>query len=217
MSLIPMQGVIMAAASAPPPVTYATWDPSAVSPDLTLSGGNLVVTRNSGGGWATVLATQSKTSGKWYYEVYRTAGSDKAQTIYGSRAPSDGTSVYPGFPGQSDRSIGFQALNTSDVNIYHNGFQGTFGGQADVPINGGFAISFDAGSGQLWAKVLGASGWIGGGDPTSGTSPTRTFTAGGSFVPAVGINLGGCQATANFGSSSFVETPPTGFNAGVYT
>lgn len=206
----------MALGGGPPPIVYATWNPADIGSGLSLSGSDLIVTR-SGSGWSAVRATQGKTAGKWYFELYRYAGPDKAQSIYGSMNPADSLTNYPGNPGVFGASIGFQALNVDDVNVYQNGFVGTFSGQADVPIGGGFAYAVDVTTGSIWVKALGAATWIGGGDPVAGTTPTRTFTAGTSFFPAVGINQATCAAQANFGASAFIETPPTGFSPGWYT
>lgn len=195
--------------------TYATWNPADIAAGLSLSGGDLIVTR-SGSGWAGVRANMGKSAGKWYYELYRSAGSDKAQTIYGTFALAD-TLSYPGHPGSNNASIGFQPLNTTDVNLYQDGFVGAFGSQADVPINGGIAIAIDVDAGSMWAKAIGAASWMGGGSPASGTSPTRTFTSGATIYPATGINLAGCACTANFGASAFIESAPSGFNSGWYT
>jgi hypothetical protein len=112
-----MQGGLLAAVTGGG-FTYATWNPADTSGDITLSGGNLVATRGAGSGWRSSRATQSKNSGKWYFEITRTAGSDKAQSIYGLMTAASGLSEYPG---QVISSVGAQALNTVDVNLYTNG------------------------------------------------------------------------------------------------
>lgn len=195
--------------------TYATFNPADIAAGLTLSDGDLTVTR-SAGGWVSVRATQGKSSGKWYFEFYRSAGSDKAQTMYGSLEAGDTLNSYPGHPGSANVSVGLQPLNSTDVNLYQGGFVGTYNSQADVPIGGGIAIAVDLDAGEMWGKAIGAAGWMGGGSPAAGTSPTRTFTPGSTLFPAIGINLAGCAATANFGASAFIETPPSGFNSGWY-
>lgn len=211
--LLAHRGLLLGGVSS---LNYATWNPADMDPGLTISGGNLTVTR-SASGWVSVRATQSKSSGKWYYELYRAAGTDKAQSMYGTMDPVDLLNSYPGNPAAGNVSMGLQPLNTSDMNLYQNGFVGTYSGQADVPIGGGVGIALDLGAGHMWGKALGALGWIGGGSPSAGTSPTRTFPASSPVFPAVGINLSGCACTANFGASSFIESAPSGFNSGWYT
>jgi hypothetical protein len=209
-----VQQLLAAYGSSAPAFTYATWNPADTSADIALSGGNLVATRNAGGGWRSSRATQSKNAGKWYFELSRTAGSDKAQSIYGLMTAASGLSEYPG---QVISSAGAQALNTVDVNLYTNGFAGTFGGQSDVPIGGGFQIAVDMGTRKVWVKTFGAAGWIGGGDPAAGTSQTFLLTGTDPIFPAIGHNLAGVEVTANFGASAFTGTVPSGFNAGWYT
>ena len=78
-------------------------------------------------------------------------------------------------------------------------------------------IAIDSTAGQIWAKTFGAAGWMGGGDPAAGTTPTLTLTAGSVLFPAFAGNLAGVECTANFGAAAFVGTAPSGFNPGWYT
>lgn len=58
-------------ASYPPPtpsVTYATWNPSDKSANVTLSNGNLTATITANTAFYGARATIGKSSGKWYWE-----------------------------------------------------------------------------------------------------------------------------------------------------
>ena len=76
-----------------------------------------------------------------------------------------------------------------------------------------YALAFDTATGSLW--VRNASGWIGGGDPAAGTSPTRTgLTA--SVNGRFRFGASGRRGTvkANFGNEAWAYAIPAGF-AGV--
>lgn len=67
-----MLGAVQAALLGIPksaPKTYATWNPADKDASLTLSNGNLTVSR-SAANWGSVRATMSKTTGVWSYEMY---------------------------------------------------------------------------------------------------------------------------------------------------
>lgn len=85
----------------------------------------------------------------------------------------------------------------------------TLGEYASV---GQYALAFDTGTGDLWVRDAG--GWIGGGDPSAGTSPTRsglTASVNGRFRFAA---AGRGTIKANFGNEAWVYSTPAGF-AGV--
>jgi hypothetical protein len=69
----------------------------------------------------------------------------------------------------------------------------------------------------VWTKTFGAAGWMLGGDPAAGTTPTFTLTGSGAVFPAIGLFSNTTAITANFGASAFTGTVPSGFNPGWYT
>jgi hypothetical protein len=208
-----IQQLLASYGAAAPAFTYATWNPADKSGIISLSGGDLIATRDAGTGWAAVRATIGKNSGKWYFEITRSAGSDKTQSIYG--LIKSGSSL-SNFPGSAAGDVGCQPFSTASVNRYSAGFLGTVAGQSDVAIGGGMQFAVDASLGRIWAKTFGAAGWIGGGDPAANTTPTFAVTAT-TLFPAFAGNLAGVAGTANFGASAFVGTVPSGFNPGWYT
>ena len=198
-----------------PAPTYATWNPADTSGDLALSGGDLVATRGAAANaFRATRATQSKSAGKWYFEIARTAGGDKTHLIPGLMVVSSSLNEYPGQSGTD--TCGVQPLNTSDVNQYQNGFIGTAFGQSDVGIGGGLQFAVDLDNRRVWVKTFGAAGWMGGGDPAANTTPTFNLSGSAAVFPAAGLFSNGTEVTANFGASAFTGTVPSGFNAGWY-
>lgn len=210
-----LQQVLLGYGGAAGGPTYATWNPSDKSSDITLSGSDLVATRGAAANaFRSVRATISKTAGKWYFEFTRSAGSDKSHIMFGMMLGSTSLSQYPG---QVSTGIGNQPLNTTDVNRYQNGFNNTINGQLDVGIGGVFQIAVDMDNLKVWCRVVGATNWMGNGDPASGTNQTFTLPGATAIFPAVGLFSNTTAVTANFGASSFSGTVPSGFNAGWYT
>ncbi|GAB1407672.1 hypothetical protein MASR1M8_15910 [Thermomonas brevis] len=79
-----------------------------------------------------------------------------------------------------------------------------------VPAAGTYGIAFDTATGKLWVRD--ASGWIGGGDPAAGTTPTHT----GPTTSTNGRFRFGFYGTgtlqANFGNAAFAYALPAGFS-----
>jgi len=75
-----------------------------------------------------------------------------------------------------------------------------------------FIIAFDADSGKLWlGRNDGGAGiaYLGGGDPTTGTTPTYTLSAS-EMSPGLHFAVGS-RLTVSFGQRTHFETLPTGF------
>lgn len=53
-----------------------TWNPADAAANLVLSSGNLVVTKITNNAYGTVRSTTSKTTGKYYFEVFINEGTD---------------------------------------------------------------------------------------------------------------------------------------------
>lgn len=179
-----------------------TWNPSDKGANITLSGGNLVATAATSAN--AVRATISNSAGKWYWECKVTANVTNAFTPgFGTAAMSltaqvGGSAISFGIEndGSTIRTGGPVLANAAGTSFAVN----------DV-IN--FAIDLDAG--QAW---LGKNGtWTASGNPAAGTNPWVTFTANLVLFPAWSGNVNTESCTANFGTTAFASTPPTGFNA----
>jgi len=199
------------------PATYATLNPSDKSANISLSGGNLTATRNSGGGaWSSVRADISKTSGLWYFELKRSAGSATNGSVLAGVMV--GTSSLASFPGGISNSIdcGVQ-LTSPDLVTWRNNVGTTRTGYGAVAVGEYLYIAMDLNSGKVWVKGSAQAGWIGGGDPSLGTTPAFTFISGSAIFPAIGLYDNPASVIANFGASAFSGTVPGGFNPGVYS
>lgn len=197
-------------------VSYATLNPADIAADLTLSGGNLAVTRNGTNNlaWRSVRANQGKSSGKWYYEIKNTANSVTAgRHMLGTMA--GGSSLTNRHPGLDGESTGVQDVSP-DWRCFQAGVSALSTGYGTLALNDWLFIALDLNAGKIWCKRSSSANWDGGGDPAAGTAPTRTFTPGGTLYPAIGLYDSPAAAEANFGASAFVGTVPSGFNAGWY-
>lgn len=190
-------------------ITYATWNPSDCSGNVALSNGNLTATVNGRG---TVRATLGKSSGKWYWEqtlhtnLYSTGetyvvGVDKP---YAALADYPGFDLYDGTYGMLSygyTSPGYKGSNRSFTSVFV-----AYGSVGDV-----VRYMLDMDSKQLSIAVNS-------GGTTMLFGSLDVSTGYGVFHPAAGGPSGsaGMSSTFNFGASSFVYGPPSGYNAGVF-
>ena len=181
-----------------PPIVGNTYDPSNKAASITLSNSNRTATQTSGA-WASAkgLTSYAITSGKKYMELTFT-GSTSDNIIFGYGNASALTSNYCG----------------SDVNGW--GYYAYTG----WVINGGSPVNFfatfttgdvmmvaiDATLGRIWFGKNGS--WLSG-NPATNTSPAATGLTG-SLVPMISGQVA-WSGTANFGSTAFTYTPPSGF------
>jgi len=189
----PMSKLIAKNASAPPPVTYATWNPADKASGITLSGSDLIATASDADVYA-VRSTIGKSSGKWYIELTYTA------------AISNSTSL-----GVMNTTASLTALCGDDTNGYgyndvgqkkYNGVDASYGG---TPANGsviGVLLNMD--DGEISFE------WN---DNAYGVAFTGLS---GTFYVAFSSGFGANQVTANFGATAFVYAVPSGYNSGLY-
>jgi hypothetical protein len=185
--------------------TYATWNPSDKSDGIDLSNGNLKAVSNTSVN-AGVRANLSKSYGKWYWEI--TIDSlvyGHANKLYIGIATSSGTLTnFLGFD-----AYGYSYSTNIDLAghlVWHNNSHINYGVVYQTGDVIGVALNLTDGVISYYVN---------------GTfqGDASTLVAG-DYFPAVSISWGGssfvCGVTANFGESTFVHTPPTGFNYGVY-
>lgn len=178
---------------------YATWSSGYKSPNVLLSGGNLVVDRN--GGIGVVLANIPVSSGKWYWEYKLTATGGSYDCFFGIA-----TSSCP-----LNANLGANALGWSIVidggDYYNNGFIG-FSGAGTFPASTndvfGFELNLDNHTLTIYQN-------------NTVLTPTPLFTGLSSFYyPAMSVQNQNVTITANFGATTFTYTNHTGFNQGIY-
>ncbi len=182
-------------------ITYTTWNGSDKTADITLSGGNLIGTDTSDG-WGGVRSIIGKSSGKWYWEVVVTTDVTGGAFFVGV-ATSDAVFTGPAF---------FTGAGTT-VGMLDNGNKRGNPGGTDTNVttaygNGtilGIALDMDAGTLSMYKNNV----QISGGTIFTGLSDT--------FYAIWNTFYLGNVATANFGATALVYTPPSGFNAGLYS
>lgn len=171
---------------------YSTWNPSDKNSNVTLSGGDLTITYSTTGQGA-VRSTLSKSSGKYYWEYVKTAGS--ATTIFGV---GNGSASLTG--SQTGTNT---ACYTSTGALYVNG---AFNSSATGINNGdvvGVAIDLTAKSVSFYLN-----------NSLQG-SVTYTFANPTFAWVSTNDNSTGNSITANFGATTLTYTPPVGYTAGL--
>lgn len=178
--------------------TGNTYDPSNKAAGITLSNGNKTATQASGG-WTSAkgLTSYAITTGKKYMEVSFSAATS-SNIIFGYGNASASVNNYCG---SDANGWGYYAATGWVIN---NGaaveFLPTYT-TGDVMM-----VAIDAGLGRIWFGKNGT--WVRG-DPATNTLPAATGLTG-SLVPMIS-GQGAWSGTANFGSSAFTYTPPSGF------
>lgn len=175
--------------------TYATWNSSDKSANITLSGGDLTATNAGVATWVGVRATITKSTGKWYWEITLGQTTNTVGTVHGA----------------ATLARALNANNNIDIIGYLTG-QGGFkfengsetGAQGEAVVTNIVGCAWDAGAGTIGIYV----------------NNSLLFTAG----TLTGTNTAMFQAfilndacTANFGATALTYTPPSGYNSGLYT
>lgn len=196
--------------TAPPPgPTYATFDPANKHTEITLSAGDLLATKSSGGALRSVRSTLGVSTGKHYFEIKSVVGATSPFMLFGVGTTGvDLTS----FVGNNASGFGYYEETGQK---YTNNTPAAFGA-AWAADNDVIGIALDMDAGKVWFSKNGV--WQGSGDPAAGTNPafsglTGTLYAYASLYRGVAPQH---QALANFGASAFAHTVPSGFRAGLY-
>ena len=170
--------------------TYATWNPSDKAAGTILSNGNLTAQVQLSD---AVRSTISKSAGKWYWEL--TINSTNCGGGVATSGASLSSNTYAPNPGAYADSSGNRTVNGSA--------SGTTFTMANGDILG---IALDAGGNTISYyknNVL------------QGTADT--ISSGTYFAWAGGPGSSAGTLTANFGATALTYTPPSGYNAGLYT
>lgn len=180
----------------PAPVT---WNPSDKSAAITLSGANLIATSDATLANKLVRATLSRSSGKHYFEIATSAGTDISLGV------ADSALALSAYVGNNAASYGYYQLDGSK---YNNSSGSAYG--ADFQGAQVIGVAVDLDGGKIWFSKNGA--WQASGDPASGTNPAFTGLTGAKF-PAANIYNSSVSVTGRFASSAFTYSPPSGFSA----
>jgi len=194
-----------------------------------LSEGNTKFTQTSND--RAAIGNMAMSSGKWYYEVYYTAGTNPEAGL----ARVKDSFANSGATGSSDKFLYITNATSFRTPAWTSTDATGVSAQTSETILG-FAI--DADNGKAFISVNGT--YINSGNPAAGSNPQATFDAdwvtqtGGGVVPFIGVYTGtsgdvrinfgqdssfsGAKSTANSnadgnGHGSFQYAPPTGFLA----
>lgn len=178
-------------------ITYATWNPSDKSTNITLSLSNTKAESTSAASDYQVRSTISKSSGKWYWEAtcVRNTPSDPNFVIGGISQASESVNTYTG-------STAGACLTTNGQSYVNGASNPTYGAITDGDVIG-FALDLTGGSETLSFyknNVLQGSVSISAGTYFAGTGTYQTL----------GYTI------TNFGATTMVYTAPIGFNQGLY-
>lgn len=173
--------------------TYATWNPSDNSTNVTLSGGNLIQTITPASNSAT-RSTISKTTGKWYWEVtINTAGN----AVVGIANNTEVLDAFYPTPGAGPEGAGYRQAG----NVYNSATSvATAASYTSGDIIG---VALDTSISTVYFYK----------NNTLVATYAYSFTGG---IYAMNGGKSGSNMTTNFGASAFVYSPPSGFNAGLY-
>ncbi len=177
-----------------------TWNPLDKHAYVTLSGGNLIATNTASMGRKGVRATDSKNSGKHYFEITIT----DLNAIVGVGLALAGWDLQDTIGGDNDKGWSAETNGGffADYSTYNLGFPGVLEGTI-------YSIAVDLDTGKIWVAIDGT--WYNSGDPTNGANPTYSGSSliGATVYPAaVLIND---QITANFGGTAYAYSIPSGF------
>ena len=174
-----------------------TWNPSDKSAKITLSNGNLTLTKTVSTGYSCVRATSFKSSGKWYFEVR----SDTQSGTFTLGIATTGANL--------NQKVGYGAYGygyASNGQKSYNGSSGNYG--ATFSAGDIIRVAFDMDAGKVWFAKN--NSWQASGDPVAGTNEAYSGISG-LFTGMAGFTGLNDAGTARFSSASFTYTPPSGF------
>lgn len=183
-------------------VVYTTLNPADKSPNLTLSGGNLIATGDtfSSGFVRSIHAI----TGKRYFEAVFTSQVAGTATISAGVAQSTANNA---------GSLGYSTADAwawwgQNTGARHNGST-AIGGTSSVGDVYGFAV--DEPNGRLWIAQNGP--WAGGGDPAAGTGAIWTNLTGTLYAAACPwTGPVSTVITMRFDPATFSYPAPSGFS-----
>jgi len=178
--------------------------------NVTLTDGNLNIANANSGSTNDIRATFGVSSGKWYWEVEADSLGQSGVnrefigivgTEFDITAGSAGANFSADSTGYAFATTG-QKINNNSAASYGSAFTA---GQY-------IGVALDLDNGKIYWSINGT--FQNSGDPAGGTGEAYSSISG-TFAPAVAVDYGTgtSRLIANFGQSSFQNTPPAGFKA----
>lgn len=191
------------------------WNPADTSAEMLLSSGNAVATRsaNSGGSWFSTRSVTSHNSGKKYARIKYISGSGNGTMIGGVGTSAASLSS---FPGVGATSYGCHCDWTVTVQTLFNSGAIAYGGNQMLAPGESMFVAIDFAAGKMWLgtenSLNTAVTWCGNGDPSTGSTPTYTFTPGTTFFLMLGCSNPGQIMQLYNQPGEGLYTLPTGFS-----
>ena len=174
--------------------TYATWNPLDKSTKIVLSNGDLTTTHGAGDSWESIRSNISVTSGKWYWELTGTWTTPGIMGIANSSAP-----IQSNFIGNTADGWGYYGATGGKTHSGLVAYGATFATGAVI----GVALDMDGGTIEFFKNNV---------------SQGQAFTGiTGTIFAACSLFSANDVTTANFGATALTYTPPTGYNAGLFS
>jgi len=181
-------------------VTYATWNPSDKNANITLSGGNLIVTATNNS-WKSARANMWKSSWKWYREIIprKSSGGWNAMIwVWDSWAS---LSIYVGNNAASNSYYSYN-WKADGANRFNNNLNLTYGNAYTLNDVIGIALDMDWWTVEFFKNNV--TQWV-----ITGVS--------GTMYPMVSPYDQNLYFETNFGATPLTYSPPSWFNAGLFT
>lgn len=166
-----------------------TWNPSDKVADITLTEDNLVATRTGapGAAWASVRATESVSSGKWFFQAVPT---NAGQMIVG--IATSALNLATQFVGGNATSWGYR----NDGRLYNNS---VFTALPTYASGDTISVALDLDNNALWFRVN-SDDWNGSPTADPATNTGGTAIAAGTYLAGVSISSQNDLWTADFGN-----------------
>jgi len=204
---IATQMMMMGAASTAP----ATWDPAWVGSPIALSSGNLVATTASSGSvWRSTRTTTAKNSGKRLAELRCGAGANTSGNwIWGLLSTATTQSNLTYISSGASGGIWLAEQATYRTLTGASGFTvGAYTSSTALASSAYLQVAIDFSAGKLWITTAAGTGWMGGGNPDSGTSPSFTFTTGYSLYIATSLDSNGANVSSTLNTTGLFNLNP---------
>lgn len=186
------------------PPSFATWNTTDSAAGITRSNGNLTLTYSSGSGFQGVRATNSHSTGKFYFENLTpiNPGNNGVGLANANYVTTNGLWF------NTFDSVGYRPVDGSVM------INGTVIGTGQTYGSGDMvSVAVDLGAQLIWVRAN-AGNWN-----NSGTANPATGVGGfsisslnaGPFFPATNLHDSTDDSTANFGATAYAQSVPAGF------
>ena len=175
--------------------------------NLTLSGSNLIVTQSASTINCSIRSATGMTSGKYYCE-FKIGLAGMEFGLGASLSSVDHSSL--NFPGSAVNSVGWPCWTNT---FYKNAsYSGSCGGAVTPSLNDIFGMAIDIDNQKIWYHRNGT--WLNGvttANVINGLNAHQTLVGAGTYNFGIHTYTANSVCTANFGSSAWSYTCPTGF------